>query len=79
VTPILNALSVDVEDYFQVSAFSDAVAYEAWDRFECRVERNTRQLLDLFDQSPSDSRPSPSCPRSFCLFDDSIGRGSPVF
>jgi polysaccharide deacetylase family protein (PEP-CTERM system associated) len=25
------------------------VAYEAWDRFECRVERNTRQLLDLFD------------------------------
>ncbi len=47
---ILNALSVDVEDYFQVSAFSDVVPYRDWGRFESRVERNTLRLLDLFDQ-----------------------------
>lgn len=47
---ILNALSVDVEDYFQVSAFSDVVPYRDWGRFESRVERNTLRLLELFDQ-----------------------------
>lgn len=50
-TGIVNALSVDVEDYFQVSAFSDVVAYEAWEGFERRVETNTRRLLDLFDRA----------------------------
>src|SRR5574341_392397 len=47
---VLNALSVDVEDYFQVSAFSDVVPYASWDRFPCRVEANTLRLLDLFDR-----------------------------
>ncbi len=47
---ILNALSVDVEDYFQVSAFSDVVPYTLWNGFECRVEQNTIRLLDLFDR-----------------------------
>jgi polysaccharide deacetylase family protein (PEP-CTERM system associated) len=48
-SPILNALSVDVEDYFQVSAFSDVIPPGSWERFDGRVERNTLHLLDLFD------------------------------
>ena len=47
---ILNALSVDVEDYFQVSAFSDVVSYESWEGFDRRVEANTRRLADVFEQ-----------------------------
>jgi polysaccharide deacetylase family protein (PEP-CTERM system associated) len=45
---VLNAMSVDVEDYFQVSAFDKVVARDRWDRFESRVEANTDRLLDLF-------------------------------
>lgn len=47
---VLNALSVDVEDYFQVAAFSDVVPYASWDRFPCRAQDNTLRLLDLFDR-----------------------------
>jgi polysaccharide deacetylase family protein (PEP-CTERM system associated) len=46
---VINALSVDVEDWFQVSNFDDIVARETWDSLPSRVERNTRRLLDLFD------------------------------
>ena len=48
---IQNALTVDVEDYFQVSAFAKTVDQGDWDRFPQRVERNTRRLLDIFDES----------------------------
>jgi len=47
---IRNALTVDVEDYFQVSAFADSIARADWDNHQLRVERNTHQLLDLFDE-----------------------------
>lgn len=43
------ALSVDVEDYFQVWAFSSQVAREDWDDYPLRVEASTRRALDLFD------------------------------
>ena len=46
---MLNALTIDVEDYFQVHAFSDVIHPENWDSFEPRVERNTYHLLDLLD------------------------------
>lgn len=42
-------MTVDVEDYFQVSAFEDRVNRHEWDRFESRVTRNTERLLELFD------------------------------
>ncbi len=45
---ITNALTVDVEDYFQVSAFEGHIRRERWDDYECRVERNTDRLLELF-------------------------------
>ncbi|MEM9495612.1 MAG: XrtA system polysaccharide deacetylase [Pseudomonadota bacterium] len=44
------ALSVDVEDYFQVWAFSDVIARDSWDGFERRVGDATRACLDLFDR-----------------------------
>ncbi len=42
-----HIFSVDVEDYFQVSAFERIVDRREWDRFPSRVERNTDVLLDL--------------------------------
>ena len=48
---ILNALTVDVEDYFHVHAFSKIVHMEEWDSFESRVEKNTHLILDLLDSS----------------------------
>lgn len=47
---IRNALTVDVEDYFQVSAFAENIDPEAWDDHPLRVENNTQKLLDLFDE-----------------------------
>jgi len=44
------AMSVDVEDYFQVWAFSDVIARAAWDGFELRVEGAARRVLDLLDR-----------------------------
>ncbi len=44
------AMSVDVEDYFQVWAFSDVIARASWDGFAPRVGDATRACLDLFDK-----------------------------
>ena len=45
---IINALTVDVEDYFQVSAMAPYIARDDWDSIPCRVERNIDRLLQLF-------------------------------
>lgn len=45
-----NALTVDVEDYFQVAALAEAVNYSDWNTMEYRVEANTDRLLELFDR-----------------------------
>lgn len=42
-----NALTIDVEDYFMVSAFADVIRFEDWHLYERRVEKNTIMLLDL--------------------------------
>jgi polysaccharide deacetylase family protein (PEP-CTERM system associated) len=44
-----NALTVDVEDYFHVSAFRDRIDPKDWDGYESRVVANTRRTLDVFD------------------------------
>jgi polysaccharide deacetylase family protein (PEP-CTERM system associated) len=44
---LVNAMTVDVEDYFQVSAFAPYIAREEWPRRECRVERNVERILEL--------------------------------
>ncbi|QWV91853.1 DUF3473 domain-containing protein [Geomonas oryzisoli] len=46
---VVNALTVDVEDYFQVSAFDPYVERDRWDQYPLRVEGNTARVLDLFD------------------------------
>ncbi len=45
-----NALTIDVEDYFQVSAFAPYIDRADWDKRECRVERNIARILALLDQ-----------------------------
>jgi len=46
---VVNAMTVDVEDYFQVSAFEGVVNRDDWERLPCRVEQNTDHILELFD------------------------------
>lgn len=46
-----NALSVDVEDWFQVGAFETVIDRKDWDSLECRVERNTDAVMALFDDA----------------------------
>ncbi len=48
---IQNALTVDVEDYFQVSAFAKSIKPTDWDGQPLRVEKNTQHLMDMFDQA----------------------------
>ncbi len=45
---ILNAITVDVEDYYHVEAFAGNVARSDWDQYPSRVVQNTRKVLDLF-------------------------------
>ena len=47
--PVLNGLSVDVEDWFQVGAFETVIDRSDWDGLDCRVERNCAEILALFD------------------------------
>jgi polysaccharide deacetylase family protein (PEP-CTERM system associated) len=44
---ITNALTIDVEDYFQVSAFAPYIRRNEWDSRECRVERNVDRILEM--------------------------------
>ena len=48
-SPITNAMTVDVEDYFQVSAFEHCIAKSDWEHLPCRVEANVDRILRLFD------------------------------
>lgn len=47
---ITNALTIDVEDYFQVSALAPYIPREEWDSRACRVERNVERILNLLDK-----------------------------
>jgi polysaccharide deacetylase family protein (PEP-CTERM system associated) len=47
---IVNAMTIDVEDYFHVSVFDGVVPRARWDRLESRVCANTERLLDLFEE-----------------------------
>lgn len=42
-----HAMTIDVEDYFQVEAFASAIDRADWDHIPRRVERNTQRLLDI--------------------------------
>ena len=47
---VTNALTIDVEDYFQVSAFAPHIPRSDWPTRECRVERNVDRILAMLDQ-----------------------------
>jgi polysaccharide deacetylase family protein (PEP-CTERM system associated) len=47
---IRNAMTVDVEDYFHVSALAEVIGRKDWDRMEYRAEQSTERLLDMFAQ-----------------------------
>jgi len=46
---IKNAMTIDVEDYFQVSAFAPHIPRNQWDSLPCRVERNVMRILEMLD------------------------------
>ena len=48
---ITNAMTVDVEDYFHVSAFDGLFSRDRWHDLESRVEANTDRLLAIFDEA----------------------------
>lgn len=45
-----NAFTVDVEDYFQVSALAPYIPRQQWDSIPCRIERNVERILDLLSE-----------------------------
>ena len=45
-----NAMTIDVEDYFQVSAFADHIARDSWPTRECRVEANIERILAILEE-----------------------------
>src|ERR1700734_2085331 len=47
----MNALTVDVEDYFQVQALAGVFPVSTWEACEPRVERNTERLLEIFSDA----------------------------
>jgi peptidoglycan-N-acetylglucosamine deacetylase len=49
VSQIINAMTVDVEDYFHVSAFENTINKSDWNKLPLRVEQNTYRLLELFE------------------------------
>jgi polysaccharide deacetylase family protein (PEP-CTERM system associated) len=49
--PVVNAMTIDVEDYFHVSVFDGVVPRHTWDRLDSRVCGNTERLLQIFAES----------------------------
>src|SRR3954466_9281100 len=47
---IVNALTIDVEDYFQVSALAPYIPRSQWDAIPCRIEQNVLRILALLDE-----------------------------
>ena len=45
---VVNAMTIDVEDYFHVSVFDGVIPRSSWDRLESRVSANTSRMLDIF-------------------------------
>ncbi len=48
---LMNAMTVDVEDYFQVQAFASVINRAEWDTIPCRVEANMDRILQQFDRA----------------------------
>ena len=55
VSDIANAMTIDVEDYFQVEAFASAIDRQDWPRLPARVERNTERLLGILAEAETEA------------------------
>jgi polysaccharide deacetylase family protein (PEP-CTERM system associated) len=49
--PVVNALTIDVEDYFQVSALAPHFPRSEWENQTCRIERNVELILELLGEA----------------------------
>src|SRR5476651_2598656 len=47
---VRNAMTIDVEDYFQVSAFAPHIPRDSWPQRECRVEANVERILAILER-----------------------------
>ncbi len=47
---MINALSFDIEDYYQVEAFKQYIRYEEWPQYPSRVAENTRKIIEILDE-----------------------------
>ena len=47
---MLNALTIDVEDYYHVAVFTSTIQRRDWDQYESRVEQNVNRLMDILDE-----------------------------
>jgi polysaccharide deacetylase family protein (PEP-CTERM system associated) len=47
---LLNAFTVDVEDYYQVQGIGDLIGRDRWDQYESRVVASTHKVLELLDR-----------------------------
>jgi polysaccharide deacetylase family protein (PEP-CTERM system associated) len=52
---IANAMTIDVEDYFQVEAFASTIDRKDWERLPARVARNTERLLDILAEAETEA------------------------
>ncbi|MGH7828710.1 MAG: XrtA system polysaccharide deacetylase [Candidatus Binatia bacterium] len=48
-TGLINALTIDVEDYYHVSAFESVVGFDKWTGYESRVQPNVEKILKILD------------------------------
>ncbi len=48
---IVNAMTIDIEDYFHAQALSSRISPEQWDSLPCRVEANTERALQMFSDA----------------------------
>jgi polysaccharide deacetylase family protein (PEP-CTERM system associated) len=67
---MINALTIDVEDYFQVQEKSNSLKALGWEKYVSRIERNTYHILDLFNRPflTPNSKPRTSIKATFfCL------------
>ena len=48
---MINALTIDVEDYFNVSGFESNIRFEDWGNYQSRVEANTDKILEILQQA----------------------------
>jgi polysaccharide deacetylase family protein (PEP-CTERM system associated) len=52
---MINALTIDIEDYFQVENFRKHIPFTNWHRYESRVAQNTERILGILDESNTKS------------------------